>query len=74
MIFKAKLRTIGNSVGIYVPRSVITGLKVGDEVEFEVITKTTDSSSDVITPVERKSFDTDWCNKHTVMKGSCGCK
>jgi antitoxin component of MazEF toxin-antitoxin module len=68
--FKAKLRIIGNSIGIYVPRDVITGFKVGDEIEFDVITK---SIEDVITPV-RKTFDTDWCNKHTVMKGSCGCK
>jgi hypothetical protein len=35
MKFKAKLRTIGNSIGIYVPREAIGSYNVGDEIEFD---------------------------------------
>ena len=38
MKFKAKLRKIGNSIGIYIPRNVITSYKIGDEIELNVIT------------------------------------
>lgn len=37
-MFKAKLRKIGNSLGILIPREVITLYKEGDEIELEVIT------------------------------------
>jgi antitoxin component of MazEF toxin-antitoxin module len=39
MKFKAKLRRIGNSQGIYVPKEVISNYNLGDEVEFEVLDK-----------------------------------
>jgi len=39
MTFKSKLRRIGNSVGVIIPRDVITLYRLGDEIELEVITK-----------------------------------
>jgi hypothetical protein len=74
MIFKAKLRTIGNSIGIYVPREAIGSYNVGDEIEFDTL--------QVITPVIERTepliknhFDTTMCTKHPgSMKGTCGCK
>ena len=49
MTFKAKLRVIGNSVGIYIPRSVITAYQIGDMIELQVITRDRDSEVEVIT-------------------------
>lgn len=49
MPFKAKLRKIGNSIGVILPKDVITGLGVGDEIELNVITKDS-TTTDVITP------------------------
>lgn len=37
--FKAKLRRIGNSVGVIIPLKVITDYTIGEEIELEVITK-----------------------------------
>lgn len=48
MPFKAKLRKIGNSVGVILPKDVITCYNVGDEIELNVIT-TTPEGHDVIT-------------------------
>ena len=45
MRFKAKLRKIGNSQGIYIPKNVITNYKIGDVITLEVIT----SKKNVIT-------------------------
>lgn len=36
--FKAKLRKIGNSLGVIIPANVITYYKEGDEIELNVIT------------------------------------
>ena len=49
MTFKAKLRIIGNSVGIYIPRSVITAYQIGDMIELQVITGANDNEQEVIT-------------------------
>jgi len=38
MEFKAKLRKIGNSLGVIIPHNVITNYKKGDEIELNVIT------------------------------------
>lgn len=38
MKFKAKLRKIGNSQGVYIPKNVITSFKIGEVIELEVIT------------------------------------
>ena len=45
MKFKAKIRRIGNSLGVLIPFKVITSYKEGDEIELDVITK----GNDVIT-------------------------
>ena len=49
MIIKAKLRRIGNSMGVILPAHVITGLEKGDSIEIDVIT----NSADVITKVSQ---------------------
>ena len=36
--YRAKIRKIGNSLGIIIPANVITSYKEGDEIEFNVIT------------------------------------
>jgi antitoxin component of MazEF toxin-antitoxin module len=72
MKFQIKLRRIGNSIGVYIPKDVITNYKIGD-----VITLYTE---DVITnikevPIPTKIFNSEMCTKHTgSMKGTCGCK
>lgn len=37
MKFKVKLRKIGNSQGVYIPKNVITNYKIGDEIALEII-------------------------------------
>lgn len=80
MKIKAKLRRIGNSVGVLLPREVITGTKLGEEIEIDVITDyvqvpivgTLDSKTEQIS--FRKAFNTEMCTKHEgSMKGTCGC-
>jgi len=39
MIFKAKLRKIGNSIGVLLPKNEISGYNIGDFIDLEVITK-----------------------------------
>lgn len=90
-MLKAKLRKIGNSLGVIIPNDVITEARLvlnnvitlevlmGKEVitKGNVITqnppKVITSPSPVITP-KKVIFDTRWCKKHKVMKGSCKCK
>lgn len=62
MTFKAKLRVIGNSQGVYIPKHVITGYEIGEVITLsvgEVITKDdviTDIRSGVIThPSQRET-------------------
>ena len=38
MTFKAKLRKIGNSTGVLIPKQVITDYQLGDDIVLEVIT------------------------------------
>ena len=47
-MFKTKLRKIGNSVGVLLPRQVITNFKIGDEIMLEVITETKTSNKPII--------------------------
>ena len=49
MQFKAKLRKIGNSQGIYIPKKVITGYNLGDMIELQVITGDEEDKQEVIT-------------------------
>lgn len=54
MRFKAKLRKIGNSIGVLIPLKVITGFNLGEEIWLEVITNK-EKEQEVITnlnPVE----------------------
>ena len=72
-MFKAKLRRIGNSQGIYIPKEVITNYKIGDILDVEVITKdkgTVITGDKVIT-----TSKLDFCSKHPgSFKSTCGCK
>ena len=34
--FKVKLRKIGNSIGVIIPKNVITNYSIGDDIELEV--------------------------------------
>jgi len=52
MKIKAKLRKIGNSQGIYIPKEVITCYNIGDVIEVEVITL---APKKVITSVKKDS-------------------
>ncbi|MCK9370845.1 hypothetical protein M0R04_13125 [Candidatus Dojkabacteria bacterium] len=73
MKFKAKLRTIGNSIGIYVPREAIGSYNVGDEVEFDT-TQVITAVNERTEPLIKKPFNLERCNKHAgAYKGTCGC-
>ena len=83
MKFKTRLRRIGNSRGVIIPLDVITGYRLGDEIELEVITgsqKLPLKEKEVITtdisPVITKDTKPNWefCKKHKGFKSSCGCK
>ena len=54
MIFKAKLRKIGNSLGVIIPANVITSYKEGDDIELNVITSKDKVNDNVITSVKDK--------------------
>jgi len=73
---KAKLRNIGHSRGVIIPKEVITNYILGEEIELEVITKQADTTPEVITePLFKKEwFNTEMCEKHEgSRKGTCGC-
>ena len=55
MRFKATLRKIGNSLGVIIPRNVITSYKEKDEIELDVITKE-DKKPKVITSKPHKKL------------------
>lgn len=57
MNFRSKLRKIGNSFGVIIPKKVITSYKEGDEIELKVITNgdnEVESAQKVITSGENK--------------------
>ena len=85
--FKAKLRKIGNSLGVLIPIKVITGYSSGDVITLDVITEGEKDAPKVITkekteePVitPKKSLPQsnryEMCEKHPgSMKITCGCK
>ena len=78
MTFKAKLRKIGNSIGIYIPRNVITNYKIGDVLEFNVITSEEPDKPILEEPKfeePKKTYNAEMCPKHPgSRKGTCGCK
>jgi antitoxin component of MazEF toxin-antitoxin module len=55
--FKAKLRKIGNSQGVIIPKEVITDYQLGDEIELEVITARIEKGQRVITPNPKFVFN-----------------
>ena len=72
---KLKLRIIGNSQGVYIPKEYLGNYKVGDMIEInlpDVITAVKEET-DVITP-KREHFNTKWCDKHGSYKGTCQCE
>lgn len=81
MVFKTKLRKIGNSLGVYIPKKVITSYKEGDVITLNVITF--DKPEKITTQVSqspklnipknpnRKPYA--WCQKHSVSKHTCKC-
>ena len=73
---KLKLRKIGNSLGVLLPKEVIGILKAGDEIELGVITNEMKLGVNVITePITQQPFNMEMCSKHPgSMKGTCGCK
>ena len=85
-MFKAKLRKIGNSIGIYIPKEVITSYKVGDVITLNVITSGAESGEEkknVITstitssknkPITSYTRAYIWCDKHDASTITCGCK
>jgi len=48
-VFKVKLRKIGNSVGVILPKDVITGRQIGDDIVITIGDVITDTEPDVIT-------------------------
>jgi antitoxin component of MazEF toxin-antitoxin module len=79
MVFKAKLRKIGSTQGIYIPTNVITqsGFKIGDVITFDIMgkggvcEKTVEPEKGMPT---KKKFSIEWCKKHSAYKGTCSCE
>jgi len=65
---KLKLRKIGNSLGVLLPKEVTGTLKAGDEIEWGVITEPIEKTEPLI-----KKYSYEWCNTHNGYKGACGC-
>ena len=74
MTFKAKLRKIGNSLGIIIPMNVITNYKKGDEIELNVITGPIRESVPIKMVFNQEKKPYKWCNKHDVSTLTCLCK
>jgi len=82
---KLKLRKIGNSLGVLLPKVITKELKNGDFIDLGVITTEdipqviTEKKQEVITD-ENSTATTiatnagQWCSKHDTYKGTCGCK
>ena len=78
---KLKLRKIGNSLGVLLPKEVTGTLKAGDEIEWgggqvitEPIKQTSVWDNKMPEPLIKEPFNTEMCSKHPgSMKGTCGC-
>ncbi len=81
MRFEAKIRNIGTSLGIIIPASV---LKEERKIKGDIIILYTSpgekETADIIMPKIKaealpikKPFNANWCSKHSVYKGTCGC-
>jgi hypothetical protein len=72
--FRAKLRKIGTSFGIIIPRNLIEHYNVGEEIDI-IMPEKSGSLEIPIVKEKEESFNTEWCTKHTgSMKGTCGCE
>jgi len=85
---KLKLRKIGNSQGVYLPKSMVGNYKIGDLIDLEVITEVItgeiitpvitekgeikDALSNIVTPHKNINAG-QWCKTHDTYKGTCGC-
>ena len=67
-IMRVKLRKIGNSLGILIPKSVITGKLAGDEIEVTI------SDTPVITIDNQIKLDGDVKTENSLQEGvgECG--
>jgi hypothetical protein len=78
MKITAKLRRIGTSLGILIPREMIQHYNAGDMIEIELPGAEELPGISVVSETEKfvkPSFNPEWCEKHTgVRKGSCGCQ
>ena len=64
MIITLKLKTIGKGVGVVIPKKFLKG-KVGDNVDIDIL--------DPVILAEGKVVNPDWCYRHQVYRGQCGC-
>lgn len=77
MSLKLKLRRIGNSLGVILPREEVKGYNAGDDIEVEIGGK----QGDVITEAPSKQGKLGdvitkphwWCHKHNKWNEECGC-
>ena len=76
MIFSSKLRKIGNSLGVIIPKNVITNWKEGNVITLDVITKRNviTKKKNVITSKRTNPGLVKWCDKHDTWNITCGCK
>lgn len=77
-MFKAKLRKIGNSQGIYIPNKYLGNYKIGDYIDINVITEDINSPPqlpNVITKeIKEPQRNWEWCKKHSTSKFNCKCQ
>jgi hypothetical protein len=57
-----KLRRIGNSIGVILPKEVITGYNIGDEIQLNVITEKTRHKPKPVTPCNTPTVTPEDCN------------
>lgn len=76
MRFKTKIRKVGNSYGVLIPKDIVARFSPGEDIELDVITN---DNQEVLVPTEtvksNATFNTEMCSKHPgSYKGTCGCK
>jgi len=67
MRFQAKLRKIGHSYGVLIPKNVITGYNIGDFIELDVITNKGEGRK-VITELRAKTQNVITGEQHSTIK------
>jgi len=78
MKLKVKLRRVGDSLGILIPRKLIKHYNVGDFIDVDIII----NGEDIIIKDEVATKEADiimsdntrwWCHKHKQWNTDCGC-